>query len=109
MTNLDSIKKQKHHFADKGLCSQSYGFSSMYVCESWTVKKAEHWKIDGFKLVLENTLESPLDCKIKPVISEGNQSWIFFRGTDTEAETLILLPPDAKSQLNGKYPDTGKD
>ena len=59
---------------------------------------------------LEKTLESPLDCKeIKPVNPKGNQSWIPFERTDTEAEAPILLPPDAKSSLIGKDPDSGKD
>ena len=70
----------------------------MYGCESWTIKKAERWRID---VVLEKTLESLLDCKeIKPVNPKGNQSWIFIGRTDAEA--LILWPPDAKSQLIGK-------
>ena len=61
-------------------------------------------------MVLEKTLESPLDCKeIQPVHPKGNQSWVFIGRTDAEAEALILWPPDAKSQLIGKDPDTGKD
>ena len=61
-------------------------------------------------MVLEKTLESPLDCKeIKPVHPKGNQSWIFIGRTDAEAEAPILCPPDAKSQLTGKDPDAGKD
>ena len=66
----------------------------MYGCESWTIKKAE-----GFwTVVLEKTLESPLDCKeIQPVHSEGDQSWVFISRSDVEAETTILWPPDAKS------------
>ena len=69
----------------------------MYGCESWTVKKAECWKID---VVLEKTLESPLDCKeIQPVHPKGAQSWIFIGRTDPEAETPILWPPDAKIWL----------
>ena len=79
-----------------------------YGCESWTIKKAEHWKIDVFEL--EKTLESPLDCKeIKPVNTKENQPWIFIRRTHAEAEALILLPCDLKSWLIGKYPDAGKD
>ena len=59
--------------------------------------------------MLEKTLESPLDCKeIQPVYSKGDQSWVFIGRTDAEAETPILCPPDAKSQLIGKDPDTGK-
>ena len=61
-------------------------------------------------MVLENTLESPLDSKeIKPVNPEENQPWIFIGGTDAEAEAPILWPPDMKSQLTGKYPDAKKD
>ena len=82
----------------------------LYRCESWTVKKAEHQRIDGFKLVLEKTLKSPLDNKeIKPVNPKGNQSWIFIGRTDAEAEAPILWPPDVKSWLTGKDPDAGKD
>ena len=72
----------------------------IYGCESWTVKKAECRRIDAFELfvVLEKTLESPLDCKeIQPVHPKGYQSWVFIGRTDVEAETSILLPPDAKS------------
>ena len=72
----------------------------MYGCETWTVKKAEHQRTDAFEktLVLEKTLESPLDCKeIQPVHPRGDQSWVFIGGTDVEAETPILWPPDAKS------------
>ena len=70
----------------------------MYGCESWTIKKAEHQRIDGFELVLEKTLESPLDCKeVQPVHPKGNQSWVFIGRIDAEAETPILWTPDAKS------------
>ena len=80
----------------------------MYECESWTIKKAEHRRIDA--VVLEKTLESPLDCReIKPVHPKGNQSWIFIGRTDAEAEALILWPPDAKNWLTGKDLDAGKD
>ena len=82
----------------------------MYGCESWTIKKAEHWRIDAFELWYWRTLESPLDCKeIQPVHPKRNQSWIFTGMTDAEAETLILWPPDAKSRLIWKDPDAGKD
>ena len=61
-------------------------------------------------MVLEKTLESPLDCKeIQPVNPKGNQSWIFIRKTDAEAETPILWPPDVKNRLIGKDPDAGED
>ena len=82
-----------------------------YRCESWTIKKAECWRIDAFwTVVLEKTLEIPLDCKeIQPVNSKGYQSWIFIGKTDAEAETPILWPPDSKNWLLGKDPDAGKD
>ena len=80
----------------------------MYGCESWTVKKAEHQRIDAF--VLEKILERPLDCKeIQLVHPKGNQSWMFIRRTDAEAETPILQLPDAKNWLIWKDLDAGKD
>ena len=70
----------------------------MYGCESWTVKKAEHQRIDAFEVVVEKTLESPLDCKeIHPVHSKGDQSCVFIGRIDTKAETPILWPPHVKS------------
>ena len=82
----------------------------MYDCENWTIKKAEHQRIDAFELWCWRRLESPLDCKeIKPDHPRGNQSWIFIRRTDAEAETPILWPPDVKNWLIGKDPDAGKD
>ena len=106
------IKKQRHYFADKGPSSQSCGFSSSHVWmweldykETWAPKYWCFWAV-----VLEKTLESPLDCKeIQPVNPKGNQSWIFIGRTDAEAEAPILWPPDAKSWLIGKDPDAGKD
>ena len=81
----------------------------MYGCESWTVKKAERQRIDAF-VVLEKTLESPLDYKeIQPVHSKGNQSWVFMERTDAEAEAPILWSPHAKNWLFGKDPDAGRD
>ena len=80
----------------------------MYGCESWTIKKAEHWRIDAFELWCWRRLLSLLDFKeIQPVHPKGNQSWI--GRTDAEAETLILWPPDVKNWLIGKDPDAGKD
>ena len=83
----------------------------MYGCEHWTIKKAEHWRIDAFELwCWRRLLKSPLDCKeIQPVHSKGDQSWVFIRRTDVEAETPILWPPDVKSWLIWKDPDAGKD
>ena len=81
----------------------------MYGCESWTIKKAEHQRIDAF-VVLEKSLESPSDCKeIQPVHPKGDQSWIVIGRTDPEAETPILWPPDAKNWLIWEDPDAGKD
>ena len=83
----------------------------MSGCESWTVKKAEHQRIDAFwTVVLEKTLEGPLDCKeLQPIHPKGDRYWIFIGRTDVEAETAILWPPNAKSWLIGKDPDSGKD
>ena len=76
---------------------------------SWTIKKAERWRCFWI-VVLEKTLESPLDCKeIQPVHPKGDQSWVFIGRTDVEAETLILWPPGAKNWLTGEDPDAGKD
>ena len=82
----------------------------MYGCDSWTINKAEHWRIDAFELwCWRRTLESPLDYKeIKPVNRKGNQSWIFIGRTDAKAEALILWPPD-ENWLIGKDPDAGRD
>ena len=81
----------------------------MYGCESWTIKKAEHQKLMLWTVVLENTLESPLDCKeIQAVHPKGNQSCIFIGRTDAEVEASILWPPDVKNCLIGKDPDAGK-
>ena len=111
MANLD-IKKQRHYFANKGPSSQGYGFSSGHVWmleldhkEAWAQKNWCFWTV-----VLEKTLESPLDCKeIQPVHPKGDQFWTFTGRTDVEAETPILWPPDAKSWLIWKDPDGGKD
>ena len=106
------IKKWRHHFADKGPNSQSYGFSSSHVC-IWELDHKEGWVLKNWCfriLVLEKTLESPLDCReIQSVNPKGNQPWIFTGGTDAEAEAPILWPSDAKSRLIGKDPDAWKD
>ena len=82
----------------------------MYECEIWSIKKAECCRIDAFELWCWRTLVSPLDCKkIQPVHPKGDQSWIFTGRTNAETETPILLPPDAKNWLMGKYPDAVKD
>ena len=106
------VKKQRHYFASKGPSSQGCGFSSGHVwmweldCkESWVPKNWCFWTA-----VLEKTLESPLDCKeIHWVHPKGHQPWVFIGGTDVEAETPVLWPPDAKSWLIWKDPDAGRD
>ena len=106
------IKKQRHYFANKDPFSQGYGFSSGHEWmwdldykESWALKNWYFWTV-----VLEKTLESPLDFKeIQPVHPKGNQSWVFTGKTDVEAETPILWPPDVKNWLIWKDPDAGKD
>ena len=100
MTNLDSILKSRDiTLPTKFRLVKAMVFPVvMYGRESWTIKKAECRRIDAFKLVLEKTLESPLDCKeIQSVHPKGDRSWVFIGGTDVEAETPILWPPDAKS------------
>ena len=107
-----SINKQRHYFVNKGPSSQGYGFSSGHVWmreldykESWVQRNWCFWTV-----VLETTLESPLDCKeIQLVHPKGDQSWVFIGRTDIEAETPILWPPDAESWLIGKDPDAGKE
>ena len=82
----------------------------MYGCESWSIKKAEHWRIDAFEVWCWRRLESPLNCKeVKPVNPKGNQPWIFTGRTVAEAEAPVLWPPDAKSWLIRKDPEAGKD
>ena len=100
MTNLDSILKNRDIILPtKVLPVKAMVFPGvMYGCESWTVKKAEHQRIDAFELWCWRRLLSPLDCKeIQPVHSKGDQSWVFIGRTDVEDETPILGPPDAKS------------
>ena len=110
MINLDSMLKSGD-IENKGLSSQSYGFSSSQVWmweldykESWILKNWCFWIV-----VLEKTLESPLDCKeIQPVHPKENQLWIFIGRTDAEAEAPILWPPDAKNWLIGNDLMLGK-
>ena len=112
MTNLYSILKSRHYFSNKGPSSQSYGFSSGHeqmgeldYKEIWAQKNWCFWTV-----VLEKTLESPLDCKeIQPVNPKRAQSWVFIGRSDVEAEAPILWPPDVKSWFIWKDPDAGKD
>ena len=105
------IKKQRCSFANKGPSSQSFGF--FQYTYGWELDHKDGWALKNWcfqTVVLGKILESPLDCKeIKPVSPQLNQSWIFIRRTDAEAETPILWPSDAKSRLIGKDPDAGKD
>ena len=106
------IKKQTHYFANKGPFSQGYGFSSGHVW-MWELNHKESWAPKNWcfwTMVLEKTLESPLDCKeIQPVTPKGDQSWIFIERTDAEAATPIYWPPDVKNWLIWKDPDARKD
>ena len=108
----EHVKKQRHYFANKGQSSQSYGFSSSHVW-MWKLDHKESWAPKNWcfwTMVLEKTLESPLNSKeIQPVHPKGNQPWIFIGRTDAEAEAPVLWPPDAKNWLIGKDPDAGKD
>ena len=114
MTKLDSILKSRDIILPTKIhLVKAMAFPVvMYGCESWTIKKVEclmkNWCF--WTMVLEKTLESPLDCKeIKPINPKGNQSWIFIGKTDAEAEAPILWPPDVKKWLIGKDPYVGKD
>jgi len=111
MTNLDSILKRVDITANKGPSSQSYGFSGSHVW-MWELDYKESWALRNWcfwSLVLEKTLESPLDSKeIQPVHPRGNQSWVFIRRTVVEVEIPILWPPDTKGWLFGKDSDAGK-
>ena len=106
------IKKQRHHFANKVQYNQSYGFSSSHIW-MWELNHKESWAPKNWcfqTVVLEKTLESPLDSKeIEPINPKGNQPWIFIGRTDAETEAPILWPPDAKSWIIRKDPDAGKD
>ena len=98
--------------AETLLCHQGYG-SSCGPVWMWELDCEEGWALKNlcfWTMVLEKTLESPLDCKeIQPVHSKGDQSWVFFGGNDAKTETPILWPPHAKSWLIGKDPDAGRD
>ena len=113
MTNLDSILKSTDiTLPTKVHLVKGYGFSSSHV-RMWELDYNESWEQKNWcfwTVVLEKTLESPLDCKeIQPVHPKGDQSWVFIGRTNVEAETSILWPPDAKSCLIWKDPDAGKD
>ena len=106
-----SLEEKLWSNLDSGLFSQSSGFSSSHIW-TWELDHKESWapkKWCFLTVVLEKTLESPLECKeIQPVHPKVNQSWIFTVRTDAEAETPILWPPDVKIWLIWKDPDAGK-
>ena len=112
MKNLDSVlKNQSYHLAGKDPYSQSYGFSSGHV-QVWDLYHKEGWELKNWCfqiVVLEKTLESPLDNKIKPVNPKENQCWIFIGRTDAGAGGPIYWLPDVKSLPHWKDPDAGKD
>ena len=112
MTNLDSILKSRHYFANKGLSSQGYGFSSGHVWmwkldykESWVLKNWCFWTV-----VLEKTLKIPWTARRynQSILKKINPGYFIGR-TDAEAETPVLWPPHSKNWLIGKYPDVGRD
>ena len=112
MTNLDSILKSR----DITLPTKVHLVKAiifpvvMYGCESWTIRKSEHWRIDAFELWCWRRFLRVPDCKeIQQVNPYGNQSWIFIGRVDAELEAQILWPPDGNSWLIGKDPDAGKD
>ena len=114
MANLDSIFKSRHiTLPTKVRLVKAMVFPLvMYGCESWTVKKAEHRRIDAFELwCCRRLLSVPWTARrsIQPVHPKGNQSWMFIGRTDAEAETAILWPRDATDWLIWKDPDAGKD
>ena len=109
ITNLDSILKSR----DITLPTKVHLIKAMvfpvvmYGCESCTIKKSEHWRIDA--VVLEKTLESPLDCKeIQPVHPKGNQSWVFIGKSDVEAETPIFFPASGSFQMSQLFASGGQ-
>ena len=108
MTNIDCVKKQSYQVH----IVKAMVFPSSHIW-MWELDHKEDWELKNWYLqtvVLDKTLESPLDCKeIKPVNPKGNQPWIFTGGIAAKTKALILWPPDAKSQLIGKDPDAGQD
>ena len=113
MTNLDSILKSRHITLPTKVCLvKAMVFPVvMYGCESWTVKKAERWRIDAFEQQCWRLLRVPWTARRsnQSVHPKVDQSWVFFGRTDVEAETPILCPPNMKSWLTGKNCDAGKD
>ena len=111
MTNLERVLKSRDTILLPKFCIVKAMFFPvvMYGYESWTINNVECWRIDGLELLCWSTLESPLDWKIKPVNSKGNQPWIFIGRTDAEAEVAIPWPSNVKNWLTEKDPGAGKD
>ena len=105
------MRKQRYHLADKGPYSQNYAFSSNHI-QMWELDHKADWVPKNYcfqNVVLEKTLESPLDSEeIKPVNPKGNQPWIFTGRTNVKAEASILWPPDVKNWLMWKDTDAGE-
>ena len=109
MTNLDSVLKSRHYFANKGLSSQSYGFSSSHVW-MWELDHQVGRAQKNLNCGAVEDFDRLLDSKeIQPVHPRGNQSWIFIGRTDAEVEVPLFWPPDVKNWLIWKDPDSGKD
>ena len=115
ITNLDSVLKSRNTTLLRKVKSMVFSVVK-YRCrvgpqKRWVLKNWCFWTVgEPTLLVLEKTLESPLDNKeIQPVHPKGNQSWIFFGRTDAEAKTPVLWPPDVKNWVTGKDSDAGKD
>ena len=107
MIKVDSILKSRDITLPTKVClTKAMVFPVVtYGCESWTIEKGEHWRIDAFELWFGEDSWETLDCKeIQLVHSKGDQSWVFIGRTDAEAETPKLWPPHAKSWLIGKDP-----
>ena len=111
MANLDNILKSRDiNLSTKVRLVKAIVYPVvMYGCKSWTIKKDEHWRTDAFELWCWRRLASLLDCKIQPVHSKGDRSWVFIGRTHANAETPILWPPHEKSWLIGKDSDAGRD
>ena len=110
MTNLDSLLKSRDITLPTKICLVKATVFPvvMYVCETWTIKKADHRRIDACELCWRRLLRA-VGLQGDPVYPKGNQSWIFIGRTDAKAETSVLWPPDVKNWLIWKDSDAGKD
>ena len=112
-TNLDCILKSRDiTLTTKVHIVNAMVFPLVMYGWIWELDHKEGWSLNNrcfWVMVLEKTLENPLDSKIKPISPKGNQPWIFTGRTNAETEAPILWPSDSKSRLNGKHSDAGKD